>query len=112
MNTGEYTVPPPKSYSPLGLVPKYVVSRLRRASAPHFTACRGLVQAKFSCPLNKFPTAEHTDPAALLYASYRPSLNLRAGSVWFGVTNEGVVRVKLNDVDQRKRGAGGRVEVM
>jgi hypothetical protein len=25
-------------------------------------------------------------------------------SVWFGVTNEGVVRVKLNDVDKRKRG--------
>jgi hypothetical protein len=39
-----------------------------------------------------------------LYASYRPSLNLRAGSVWFGVTNEGVVRVKLTEVDQRKRG--------
>src|SRR3954454_21180085 len=45
-------------------------------------------------------------------ASYRPSLNLRAGSVWFGVTNEGVVRVKLNDVDQRKRGDAGRVEGM
>src|SRR5439155_4997144 len=85
-------------------MPKYVVSRLRRASVPHFTACRAVVQAKFNCNWNKFPNADITEPAALLYASYRPSLNLRAGSVWFGVTNEGVVRVRLNDVDQRKRG--------
>src|ERR1700693_5719042 len=111
-NTGEYTVPPPKSYSPFGLVPKYVVSRLRRASVPHFTVCRAVVQAKFNCNWNKFPNPDITEPAALLYASYRPSLNLRAGSVWFGVTNEGVVRVKLNDVDQTKRGDTVRVYVM
>src|ERR1700757_5547543 len=109
MNRGEYTVPPPKSYSPFGLVPKYVVSRLRRASAPHFTACRWLVHAKFSCPWNKFPNADITEPAALLNASYRPSLNLRAGSVWFEVTNECVVRAKLSEVDQRKRGEAVRV---
>src|ERR1700746_4011787 len=91
-------------------MPKYVVSRLRRASVPHFTACCAVVQAKFNCNWNKFPNADITEPAPLLYASYRPSLNLRAGSVWFGVTNEGVVRVKLNDVDQRKRGDAVRGE--
>src|SRR5260370_1103855 len=63
-------------------MPKYVVSRLRRASVPHFTACRAVVQAKFDCNWNKFPNADITEPAALLYASYRPSLNLRAGSVY------------------------------
>src|SRR5258705_8972453 len=109
MKTGKKEIPPRKAISPLGLVPKYVVSRLRRASTPHFTACLGLVHAKFNFPWNKFPKADITEPAALLYASYRPSLNLRAGSVWFGVTNEGAVRVKLNDVDQRKGGDAVRV---
>src|SRR5580704_11459587 len=104
MNTGEQTVPPPKSYSPLGLIPKYVVSRLRRASAPHFTTCRAVVQEAFNCPWNKFPNADITVPAAPLNASYRPSMNFKAGSVWFGVTNDGVVRVTLNDDDHTKRG--------
>jgi hypothetical protein len=36
-------------------------------------------------------------------------MNFKAGSVWFGVTKEGVVRVKLNDVDQRKCGDTVRV---
>jgi len=31
-------------------------------------------------------------------------MNFNAGSVWFGVTNDGVVRVKLSDDDQRNRG--------
>src|ERR1700747_73883 len=109
MKTGQEPVPPPKSYSPFGLMPKYVVSRLRRASVPHFTTCRAVVQAKFNCNWNKFPNADITEPAALLYASYRPSLNLRGGAVWFGVTNEGVVPVKLKEVDQRNRGDTVRV---
>jgi hypothetical protein len=36
-------------------------------------------------------------------------MNLRAGSLWFGVTNDGVVRVKASDADQRNRGDTVRV---
>jgi hypothetical protein len=36
-------------------------------------------------------------------------MNFKAGSVWFGVTNDGVVRVMLNDDDHRKRGDAVRV---
>ena len=44
-----------------------------------------------------------TEPPATLKGSKRLSLNFIAGSVWFGVTNRGVVRVMLNMVSSVSR---------
>jgi len=74
------------------LMPKYVVSTIE-GTVPHFTACRAVVQ-QIQLYWNKFPNADITEPAALLYASYRPSLKLEGRIGVVRVTNEGVVRVK------------------
>ena len=76
----------------------------------NFSACRSVVQAKFNCPWNRLPKDDITDPAAPLKGSNRPSLNFKAGSAWFGVTKDGVVRVTLSDDDQSKRGDSALAE--
>ena len=57
------------------------------------------------------PYAAATDPAALLYASYRPSPNVSAGPDPFTVGKEGVARVKLTDDSRVNLGEGVPVYV-
>src|ERR1035438_10302208 len=54
--------PPPNTYCPLGLCPKYVVSRFARNSPPNLNACRPRVHAKLCRPTNRLPSDAVTDP--------------------------------------------------
>src|SRR5579863_1113463 len=96
--------PPPNTYCPLGVIPKYVVSRLARNSPPNLSACRPRVQAKFCCPMNRLPNEEVIDPPGTLNPSNVPSENTTEGSVRSGVGKLGVVLVTLSDDVEEKLG--------
>src|SRR5581483_1453733 len=93
-------------------MPKYVVSRLPRASPPALNVCFPRIHVKFCRTWNRFPKDAMTDPPAALKASYSALPKVSAGSVWLGVGKDGVVRVKLMDDSLVNVADGVRVRVI
>ena len=62
-----------------------------------------MVTETFSRAWKKFPNALVTEPPGALNGSKSASLNLIAGSVWFVVGKDGVVRVALKEDSKASR---------